>query len=96
VLRKYYDILLNSFPEDLSVTRQRLYVNLNPAPPCSHPDAQMTNQMVLDHYITMLALSSEQCIPSLFCMTMSIITGNTDIMASLEIGMNGSIAISVT
>ena len=85
MLRKYYNLLLNSFPQDPSVTEQRLHINSNLALP-NHPDSQFSNQLILDHYITMLALSSEQCTPSLFCKMMSVIIGNTDITAKLENG----------
>ncbi|XP_065910070.1 uncharacterized protein [Dysidea avara] len=83
VLRRYYDLLLSSFPQDPGITEQRLHINSSLAPP-SHPDSQSSNQLILDHYITMLALSSEKCTPSSFCMTMSIIIGNTDITDNLE------------
>lgn len=86
MLRKYYDLLLSSFPQDPGVAEQRLHINSSLAPP-NCQDSQLSNQLILDHYITMLALSSEQCSPSLFCKMMSVIIGNTDITAKLENGM---------
>jgi len=86
VLRKYYDLLLSSFPQDPHVTEERLHVHSRLAPP-SCPDSQLSNQLILDRYITMLTLSSEQCTPSLFCKMMTIIIGNTDITTKLENGM---------
>jgi len=92
VLRKYYSLLLGSFPQDPYVTLQRIHTSSVPVIPSlpnqsTEVEPLAINQAILDHFIIMLAVSSEENAPSVFCLAMTIIIGNTDITRNLEIGM---------
>ncbi|XP_065910083.1 uncharacterized protein [Dysidea avara] len=92
VLRKYYDSLLNSFPQDPRVTHQRIHTSsipISPSPPHQSTEVNplAVNRAILDNFIIMVALSPEENASSVFCMVMSIIIGNTDITRNLEMDL---------
>jgi len=95
VLRKYYNSLLGSFPQDPYVTQQRIHTSSIPVSSVSPSlpnqstkvDPLSVNQAILDHFIIMMAVSLEENAPSVFCLAMSIIIGNMDITRNLEMGM---------
>ena len=91
VLKRYYDSLWRSFPQDPNIVRERCRTDLTPTKPLplDHEvglDFQVRNKSILDHLITTFVLSNGTCSPFSFCMVLNTIIGKNDITRNLERG----------